>query len=237
MHDQSPQHLCRQGRRCKDSVAHPDGELVGAGVERPDSLCRACEQAAFDAVRELWGDYCQLACAITQPRGRVDDGPKITRTAERSIPIPLDVDTLMTAIDDEALRWAVRITRGDSLPTYPPLRVWRCVKILSANLGTLVDMPTGVVAAWFPYPDGGDWDGRKELDGVDAVLRLAQLHHRARSVLGLVDVTTWLAESCHVCGLRTLTVEVEQSTVKCRNCRQVWDQDEFARLSNPLLVA
>lgn len=236
MNDQSPQHFCRLGRRCKDSEPHPDGELVGAGVERPDSLCAACERAAFDAIKELSNDYQALAVAVHQPRGRID-GPKITRTSDRPIPLPLDVLTLMDAIDDETLRWTVRLTRGDPLPGSPAARVERCVAILGSNLGTLVDMPRGRVSVWLPHPWGGDVDGAAEFDGVEAVLRLAELHHRARCVLGLTEVTTWLAEPCHVCGLRTLTVSAEQGTVKCRNCRQVWDQDEFARLSNPLLVA
>lgn len=236
MNDQSPQHLCRQGRRCKDSVPHPDGELVGAGVERPDSLCLACEQAAFAAIRELSNDYGALAAAVHEPRGRID-GPKITRTAERAIPLPLDVITLMDAIDDETLRWTLRITRGDPLPTSPAARVERCVAILAANTGTLVDMPRRRVSVWLPHPSGGDVDGVAEFDGVDAVLRLAALHQRSRTTLGLTESPVEkLRDICHVCGQEALTMSVADAVIKCRNCRNCWSQDEFARLNNVLVA-
>lgn len=239
MIDQSPQHQCRQGRRCKDSVPHPDGELVGAGVERPDSLCRACEQAGFAAIGELADDYRALAVAVHRPRGRID-GPKITRTAERAIPLPLDVLTLMDAIDDETLRWTLRITHGDPLPMSAGARVARCVAILSANTGTLVDMPRRRVTVWLPHPRGGDVDGLAEFDGVDAVLRLAALHHRALTTLGLTEPPMEkLRDICHVCGHESLVANVAapaDTVIKCRNCRNCWSQEEFTRLNNVLVA-
>lgn len=237
MNEQTPEHQCRQGRRCKDAVPTADGELHGKGVDRPETLCPACEHAAFAAMRELSDDYQALAAAVHQTRGRID-GPRVTRTAERAIPIPLDIDTLMTAIDDETLRWTVRLTRGEPLPSSPAARVARCVAILSANTGTLVDMPRRRVSVWMPYPWGGDYDALAEYDGVDAVLRLAALHHRARATLGLTDSPVEkLRDICHVCGQESLTVNVADaadSVIRCRNCRNCWSQDEFTRLNNVL---
>lgn len=233
------EHKCRQGRRCKARIRDDEGQWHGAGVDDAGKLCRPCEQHAFGAIGQLWDDFRALEKAVHEPRGRID-GPKVRKTADRKIPIPLDIDTLMTSIDDETLRWAIRVTRGDPLPATPRERVRRCVAILRANTGTLVDLPTQKVPAWMPYADGGDYDGLLELDGVDAVLRLAKLHHRAQGALGLVETTTWLAESCHVCGLRTLTIslydatDVDNSLVSCRTCQNVWSQAEFTRLNNPL---
>lgn len=239
VNDQSPQHQCRLGRRCKDRVPHPDGELVGTGVERPDSLCAACEEAAFDDIRQLGNDYRALAAAVHEPRGRID-GPKIKRTADRAIPLPLDVITLMDSIDDEVLRWTLRITRGDPLPMSPAARVERCVAILCANTGTLVDMPRARVTVWLPSPQGGDVDGVAEFDGVDAVLRLAALHQRARTTLGLTEpMSEKLRDLCHVCGCEALIANVAaaaDTVIKCRNCGNCWSQEEFARL-NSVLVA
>lgn len=234
-------HECRQRHRCKSRYRDDEGEWHGAGVEDAGRLCQPCEATAFDAIRALGRDYLTLQAAITEPRGRID-GPKVTGSSERKIPIPLDIDTLMGDIDNETLRWTLRITRGDALPSAPEERVLRCVSILSANLGTLIDLPVHVVAAWFPHPDGGDWDGKLVFDGVDAVLRLAKLHQRAQSVLGLVETTTWLAECCHVCGLRALTIasdsdDPDDSLVSCRSCKNVWSQAQFARLNNPLAAA
>lgn len=233
----NPEHECRQRGGCKARFREPGGEFYGAGVERPNSLCRPCEEAAFAAIRSLRGDYLMLTIARTRIRSAVS-GPKVSGSSERSIPIPLPVDTLMTAIDNEATRWALRITRGDPLDPHSARQVLECLKIVCANLGTLVDFPEQVVTAYFPYPFGGDWDGRLELDGVDAVLRLADFHHRAEKVLGLEQPkTNWLRETCHVCGLASLVSDMSMATITCKACRNVWDQDEFARLNNPLVAA
>lgn len=233
----SPEHECRQASKCKGRLRDAEGAWHGAGVERPESLCRPCEDHAFAGLRELASDYRLLTVERTAQRSAAS-GPKVSGTSERPIPISLAADTLMAEIDDEAMRWTLRITRGDPLPSDAAERVERCMAILAANLGTLVDMPSQIVTAWFPYPDGGDWDGRMELSGVDAVLRLARLHDRAVSVLGLEETKyEWLREPCHVCGHQTVAASLEEPLVKCRNCHNVWDQDEFARLNNPLVAA
>lgn len=239
MSEQTPEHQCRQGRRCKARIKNEAGEFHGAGVERPNSLCRACEESAFDAIRELDSDYLMLTVVRTRIHSVVS-GPKVSGTGEHPIPIPLPVDTLMTAIDNEATRWALRITRGEPLDPQPARQVLECLKILRANLGTLVDLPMQVVTSYFPYSDGGDWDGRLELDGVDAVLRLSSFHHRAIKLLGLDEPKEeWLTEFCHVCGLKALAMKIDkgdptQATIHCRGCHNVWDQGEFSRLNNPL---
>ncbi|MFI7191455.1 hypothetical protein ACIBQ0_17110 [Nocardia nova] len=233
----NPEHECRQGHRCKSRTRDADARWHGAGVERQNTLCRSCENHAFAAIGELANDYWELIPARLEERRRAG-APKVSGSSELPIPIQLPIDTLMTDIDNETLRWTLRITKGDPLPARAEDRVARCVAILGANLGTLVDLPRQVVSAWFPYADGGDYGGRDEFDGVDAVLRLARLHDRAISALGLEETRfEWLREPCHVCGHQTVTASLEEPLVKCRNCHNVWDQDEFARLNNPLAVA
>lgn len=220
------QHSCREGRRCKARIRTTEGHYEGAGVETPDSLCRACESHAFDAVRQLASDYSYLAGARLEGCGH-GSGPKVSGSSERPIPIPLAVDTLMTAIDEESARWARRLP-GEG----PELTV------ICSQLGTLVTLPPQTVTVWVPHPDGGDDLGEAVLDGVDAVLRLAALHHRAVKVLGLEpDRDEKLNEPCHVCGWSTVTASVRTELVTCHRCHNVWHQDEFARLNNPLAAA
>ena len=230
-------HQCRQGTRCKARLRADDGRWYGADVDRPDRLCTHCETSAFKGIDQLWDDYQALEAAVHEPRGRID-GEKVRKTADRKIPIPLDVDTLMAAIDDETLRWAVRITRGDPLPNHARDRVRACVAILRAHTGTLVDLPPQRVAVWMAHPEGGDYDGLAVFDGVDAVLRLSGLHDRARTILGLTErkVERLRDDYCHVCGLASLSMEIETGIIKCRECRNCWSQDEFARLNNPLMA-
>lgn len=225
-----PEHECRLGRKCKSRIRDAEEKWHGAGVEEAGRLCRPCEEHAFAAIRMLGDDYLQLIPARTEIRSHVS-GPKVSGTGERPIPIRLGPDTLMSEIEDETLRWAIRITRGEPIPHD------NCFAVLRANLGTLIGFPAQPVTVWRPLPDGGDDSVSMVLDGVDAVLRLARLHQRAQTILGLVETTTWLTESCHVCGLRTLTMSIEHALISCRNCRNVWDQDEFARLNNPLVTA
>lgn len=225
-----PEHQCRQGKKCRARIRSADGEFQGAGVERPSTLCRSCETAAFESINQLGPDYTALMRARTEERSRVS-GPKVTGSTERPIPIPLGVDTLMSLIDEETLRWAVRITRGNPIPETG------CITLLCANLGTLIDLPPHQVTVWIPHPDGGDNVGQITLDGVDAVLRLAELHHRTQKVLGLEEPRTeWLRETCHVCGYSTLASSIADATITCKTCRNVWDQDDFAKLNNPLGV-
>lgn len=239
----NPEHECRQGRRCKARIRDDEGGWHGAGVEDKGKLCRPCEASCFEAIRQLGGDYGLLAIAVRNGQS-AQSGPKVSGSRERPIPIPVGVDALMTDIDNETTRWALRITRGESLPRTTRESVRRCVAILSTSLGTLIDLPAQPVAVWTPVADGGDYATRETssevLDGVDAVLRLARLHHRAVKMLGLDEPKDeWLKEPCHVCGLMMVTTSPRTDLVTCRNpeCRNVWDQEEFARLNNPLLAA
>lgn len=225
--NQSPQHECRQGRRCKARIRDDAGEFHGAGVERPHSLCRPCEEHAFEAIRQL-GNDCSLLTAALHEGSAQGPGPKVSGSTERSIPIPLGIDTLLSDIDLEATRWAVRVTRGDPIAHTSPLTA------VLAHLGTLVDLPLQVVAVWRSHPDGGDIDAQTAMDGVDAVLRLARLHQRAMTLLGLTETTTFLPDPCPHCARKALAVSRDQKLVTCKGCRIVWDSSRFALLSNIL---
>jgi hypothetical protein len=69
---------------------------------------------------------------------------------------------------------------------------------------------------------------------VDAVMRLADLHQQAQRALGVTDTRIWLADPCHVCGIKSLTPSSDQETITCRNCRNVWDATKFAELQDTL---
>lgn len=225
---ENPEHECRQASKCKGRLRDAAGKWHAAGVEDANTLCRPCEEHAFGGIRSLGHDYGLLIPARTELRSAVS-GPKVSGTGERPIPIRLGPDTLISEIDDETTRWAVRLTRGEPVDNM--------FTVLTSNLGTLIGLPAQPVTVWKPLPDGGDDVETVVLDGVDAVLRLSRLHHRAMVVLGLIETTTWLTEACHMCGLRTLTMSIEHSLISCRSCRNVWDQDEFARLNNPMVAA
>ena len=220
------EHECRQGDRCKNRTRTAEDRWHGAGVERAGTLCRSCEEHAFADICQLSDDLDDLAAARSEPT-RIAGGPKVTRSAELPVPISLIVDALMTEIIEETTRWARRLPgEGESFAA------------LCSSLGTLVDLPPQKVTVWVPHPDGGDDIGEISLDGVDAVLRLSALHRRAVKLLGQDDVRdSRLTEACHVCGMCTLTVSLQTNLITCRMCHNVWDQDAFTRLNNPLVAA
>lgn len=232
MRGESPEHECRQGRRCKARVRDDEGEFHGMGVERPNSLCRPCEEHAFADIRQLADDCALLLAARTEERSRLS-GPKVSGSSDLPVPIQLAADTLLCEIDTEATRWAVRVTGGDPVAHTSPLTA------LCTSLGTLVDLPPQTVTVWIPHPDGGDDHGHAVLDGVDAVLRLSRLHQRAVKVLGLEPERDerLQEEFCHVCGIAALTMSVRTNLITCRACHNVWHQDAFTRLNNPLAAA
>jgi hypothetical protein len=222
--DAGPEHECRQGRRCKSRTRDAEGKWHGKGVERADTLCRSCEEHAFADIRQLQNDYRLLGAAFTEGQSHVI-GPKVSGSTELPIPIPLAVDTLMSDINEETARWACLLPReGDNFT------------VICSALGTLVDLPPHIVPVWIPHSDGGDSIGETLMDGVDAVLRLSNLHRRAITVLGLEpDRDERLeGEHCHVCGLAALTSSLRTQLITCRSCHNVWHQDVFARLNNPV---
>ncbi|WP_378736014.1 hypothetical protein [Nocardia brasiliensis] len=225
-----PTHECRQGARCKSRIRDDEGHWHGGGVERADTLCRRCEQAAFEAIRQLYDDWLLLEAAKLQPRPK-DRAPKVTHSTLYSLPIRLDIDTIQSAIEDETLAWATTLTRGDPVPSSRQECVHKCVSILSTGLGTLVDLPRRRRWRWTPLADGGDDLIHVGRDGVDAVLSLADLHRRSREILGLNETRIWLPDPCHVCGVKALTSSPDQQQVTCQACRAVWAKEEFARLN------
>ncbi|WP_330253119.1 hypothetical protein OG874_00440 [Nocardia sp. NBC_00565] len=224
---ENPEHQCRQGRRCKARLRDTEGEFHGMGVERPNSLCRPCEECAFDAIRELDTDYGLLSAEFAEERSIAPD-PKVSGSSELPIPIPLGIDTLMTEISEEAARWARR------LPGEDPYYVGECLTKICSNLGTIVDMPPRQFTIWAPHPDGGDGFTTTILDGVDGILGLADLHRRAQIILGIVETTTYLRDPCPHCARKALAVSKDQERVTCKGCRIVWDKQHFALLSNVL---
>ncbi len=227
-------HRCRQGARCRARVRDGD-EFVGAGIERP-GLCRACEESAFASIARLADDYVALDGSLSEPRDGAEQGPYVRRSSEYGVPIRLDCDVLGTAIVTELIRWTRAVGFDEDLPGKTADCVRKCVSLLLTRLGTLVDLPVRRRPELMPHPQGGDYLGAVEMDGVDAVLRLAELHRDAQRALGVSETRTLLSDPCPAagCGRRTLAASPDQQTVTCLHCRTTWPKEHFALLGNVL---
>ncbi|WP_280331516.1 hypothetical protein [Nocardia wallacei] len=221
-------HECR-ARKCRARTRDEDGRWHPAGTERPDSLCVSCEKATFSAIRQLDSDFAALDEAATDSttQGNCLES-KVTKSRGRPVPVNVGLLALAAEIDDEVMTWALRADHAlDELPRNQWQRVHTCVTSLRTHLGTLVDLPPQDVCVFEPDEHGDDQAVTKALDGVDAVQRLARLHHRAQDALGLPEKVAWLQSPCHLCGLKALTHGEEDDIVTCRNCCAVWTLDEY----------
>lgn len=227
----SPDHYCRRGRRCKTRTRNGT-EYVAGMIEKP-GLCSPCEQSGFDAIAQLDADWLRLDHALANvSKG---NAPKIGGTNEHPIPLRLDAEALSTAIVVEVVRWARVVTRGnEDLPDHTGRCVARCVTILRTGTGTLIDQPRRTYSDLTPLPDGGDEVVRIDLDGVDAVMRLHDLHKNARHTMGDIETRIWLPDPCHVCGRKALSASKDQARITCQACRNVWSKEHFARLNDVL---
>jgi hypothetical protein len=227
------EHQCRQGKRCAARTRDKANAWQPAGTERPNTLCLACESINFDAIRELNRDWGHLAASITTKRV-TDTGPKVVSSQAHPTPIRLDVDALQNDIETELLRWARILTRGDQFPDRSGECVLATHIVVISRLGTLVDLPPREIVVLEPHSDGGDYVQRIPADGVDAILRLAKLHHRAEHVLQTRPVRIWLTDPCPACGRKALAASKDQARITCQGCRAVWDKDQFVRLGTVL---
>ncbi len=230
--DVTTDHFCRRDRRCKTRTRTTEGEYVGGGVEEP-GLCVPCEETAFDAIGELHVDWGSLVLALTMTQK--DGTPRIGGTNPHPIPLRLDAAALSASIETEVIRWARVVTRGnEDLPAAIGPCVHRCVTILRTHTGTLIGQPQRRYWDLQPHPDGGDHLAQIELDGVDGVMRLADLHKDALRVLGVTETREWLPDPCPHCGRKALATSKDQQHVTCQGCRIAWDSAHFALLGNVL---
>ncbi len=226
-------HDCRQGRRCTMRTTDADGQVIPCGTERPNSLCVACEMKARTAVAGLHVDWRELWLSLPAHQSVALDAP-ITGSRERPIPLRTSVEACMVDIETELLRWCRALTGGDDVPPSAEDSVRHCLAAVLSRMPALLALPPVQVTLWVGMDDGGDDITLTTMDGVDAVLRLAALHHRASHLVGATYVTRWLDHVCPTCRTRSLKVRSattagEPDTTTCVRCHQVWEDSELDR--------
>lgn len=219
-------HLCRREAKCSARRRGKDNEWIAAGTEKPNSLCRACEDAAFDDMSQLHVDWRRMYIELVEQHSSPIQS-KIRKTAGNPIPIPLAIDALMTEIETETHRWARIVTQGDEIPWGREDAVRHCVSVLWSRKGTLVDLPARTVCVNVPLPLGGDKIVESIRDGVDAVIALSRLHRATESLLQIGEARVWMTDPCPHCGRKALVASKDQQQVSCRGCSRVWDKDHF----------
>ncbi|GAA4439490.1 hypothetical protein [Phytohabitans houttuyneae] len=114
--------------------------------------------------------------------------------------------------------------------TLPGRDVQRAAGFLAARIPDLSRLPAT------PVRPAGITDPVAELTGVDAVVALADLHRRSRSLLGRTHRTTTVPGSCSTCGWALWRdeprYEGDPCDIYCSNpagCESRWTYDEYER--------
>lgn len=243
--------LCRFGQWCatRDTHGNP-GQAEARGLCWPD------ETHGRYAISQLADDYAGLASilgkGIAPAGGGGASGPPGPR-----LPIREHVDALMRQIRWALETWEVAVRERARLSDVPEhgVRDWvvveRAAGILTEHYSVLLALGATDI---LDYETAAAVDA----DGPGAVVELTQLHHRARSMLGLtrrrearalpcplIPCTRHGATPCrdprcaeHVtgCGLTELGQDIGGNVVDCRSCGWSCSLDEYAAYAISLQV-
>jgi hypothetical protein len=215
----SDQHRCLAGKHCR-AVTVEDGRRIPAHTETPDTLCEECARGIAWVIDDMAGIWLALHAALGDQTRK--PGQKVT--ASRSAPINLntDADALKMAI----VEWLV----GATAPVAAQLNiedpkprnksdsehfriVQACTRILSAHVDDLLALPSGDVLIWQTSTET-EWPGERwydtngsvhgldivEMTGVQLALQLAELRHKARTLLNLTNPLDKLSLPCPGCN-------------------------------------
>jgi hypothetical protein len=204
---------------------------LGAAINAEAGLCETCTRHLARALDELPGDYVNVSALLTP--GSRGAREFVTGSAERPIPIRVDIDAMLRDIAHESACWAestaevlgVVVDTQHARDARVGFSVQKHTRLLSGALSVLLSLRDVEHGAW-AY---GDWMVLAR-DGLDAANVFLDLHQRARSVTGAVALVNALPEPCPRCESRGLERPDGSETIACSVCGQYWTWDDYQRL-------
>ncbi|PXY25159.1 hypothetical protein BAY59_24345 [Prauserella coralliicola] len=206
--------------------------MLGARINTEFGLCPTCTRHVERAIAELPRDYVELSLQLGKTGSPVGD--KVSGSRDTPTPIRLGVEATMRAIAHEAQVWAESV--GEVLNTAwdtqtardsrPGAVLQRACTLLAGSVSALLAL-RGV-----DHLVGDDRDGYVPVtrDGVDGALVLADLHQRARFILGKTRIVHRLPAPCPRCESTALERPDGSDTITCSACLRVYSWDEYQRL-------
>lgn len=235
------EHRCHRAAQCSH-WERVEGEKLGAQIEAELGLCEACRRHLEEILPKLTNDYANLSGAIGE--GGSSNGQDITFTRDLAVPIRLSIDSLRVEILRAASLWAEVVARvmGIDSDTYadehtrPMVLLERCAKRLTNSVSVLLAVRDEPVAVWineqvsdeFDYIRKGQWDYQDQ-HGVDGAVKLIDLHHQARRLLGLTKARYRYQLPCMRCEGQ-LSREYGSETIDCDHCDRHYTLDEYEEL-------
>ena len=190
---------CARGEWCSDSVTVTEG---GEATRKParsyQPFCPKDRRCVETDLHQIPAQFVHLAAEIGNP---VKNGQMVRMPFGPRIPIRIDIDTLMRAIEESLSSWHERVADIDSL-SYPLTEDSRSQRQMVAvrNAERVLIHRVDILLALGPAPMGRtrtvtterDPKGRSTedvrenelLDGTDAGMEIFTLRHLCRAVLG-----------------------------------------------------
>jgi hypothetical protein len=186
-------------------------------------LCLACErhgQYAIDRLPHVYVDL-QAQLGVTYP-GQAGESIRVVRV-DPPIPLRLEVEAMMAKVKAtlEVWEWDVRYqARLSSVPQ----KNMRAGYVVQRAARTLVTHYSVLLALRLPA---------SALDGVDGIVTLTNLHHRASSLAGRTELWEWRELPCPTeptasgCGKYKLGQWIGSSKIECAACHWWCTIDEY----------
>lgn len=234
-------HRCERGRQCvagdvSSEAADAARGRLGAAIEAPTGLCRACARVVGRSIAALPRLYAELEAVVGLHE--VTGKEQVSGTRERPIPPRLDVLVVQADIDATASAWAAPVAArcaitwdaADVRRLRPGPRVERAALLLSGRLDTLLELVSVPITGFVP-----DYSPRHGLltsnrSGLEGALRLLALSQRGYRLVTGGDGDARLTVPCPACERPTLVRANGSDQVDCRACGNYWPESDYHRL-------
>lgn len=200
------------------------------------ALCQWCIEVCERDVRALTLDYRDLEQLLPPALGVWGDG--MPRGQSSPLPLRESILDLQMQIHWLTDAWDDVVRDVDRLSEKPHRvrqgwAVQQSVSILAPRLRLLAEIES--VTMW-SYPGH---EGAVDVAGWQGVLDLAQLHHRARSALGLTSPMPEHCQAvvCRDCDLKLLYRIPGEDSIRCDGCGLYYSGDEYAAWTALLAAA
>ena len=199
---------CRMGVHCRARSGDQPAEATSRG------LCLMCERHGRYAISQLPHAYVDLATQMgVGIAGNSGSGVRITRI-DPPVPLRLEVEAMMARIRVTLELWEWDVRYQARLSVVPQKGVRAGVAVQRAAT-TLVTHYSVLLALQLPA---------SAMDGIDGVVTLTNLHHRAQGMAGRTEQWEWRELPCpgepvsDGCGKYQLGRWIGSNKIECAAC-------------------
>jgi hypothetical protein len=220
---------CGRGHRCANITVDPDTREKHP-TRTPHTFCDTDAEHIAQTIRDLPTVYRELREVYgDQPQGAADDVRVHTSKVDPSIPVRVDLDTLLVEIQDVVFAYEDRVRQVLGMDPAPSVswerqadRVEQACTLLAGRVVVLTDLPMEWMAIHGSHDERG---------GLDAGLDLLDVHRRAYAMAGRRQARWVIPAVCPSCQFPALVRTAGVDGATCDGCGYVLDADEYRDLT------